>query len=205
LRARGHRALTPTMTGATLSAHVGEIVDVLRNDDVQNAVLCGHSYGGLVISGVVEAVPERVGALVFLDAFVPGDGQSLHDLVAEAQRARQIEAAAANDGFVPPVPAEVFGVNEADRAYVDSMCVPQPLATFREGLRLTGARERVAHKTYLRAGTYRSIPFDAARDAVSGAPGWVVDTIPSGHDVMLDAPAELAVALIAAAERAGLA
>jgi pimeloyl-ACP methyl ester carboxylesterase len=207
LRARGHRVVTPTMTmsGATLSSHVGEIVDVMRNDDVQHAVLCGHSYGGLVISGVVEAVPERIDALVFLDAFVPGDGQSLHDLVAEAQRERQIAAAAANGGLVPPNSAELFGVNEADRAYVDSMCVPQPLVTFREGLRLTGARERVAHKTYLRAGNYRSIPFDAARDAVTGASGWVVESIPSGHDVMIDAPEELAAALVAAAERAGLA
>jgi pimeloyl-ACP methyl ester carboxylesterase len=178
---------------------------VLRNDDLQNTVLCGHSYGGLVISGVVEAVPERVGALVFLDAFVPGDGQSLHDLVPESRRAQQIEAAAANGGFVPPVPAALFGVNEADRAYVDSMCVPQPLVTFREGLRLTGARERVPHKTYLRAGRYRSDPFDAARDAVTGAPGWVVETLPSGHDAMLDVPAELTAELIAAAERAGLA
>lgn len=205
LSAQGHRVLTPTMTGPTLSAHVGEIVDVMRRDDVRHAVVCGHSYGGLVISGVVEEIPERVGALVFLDAFVPANGQSLHDLVPEAQRARQLEAAAAGDGFVPPIPAAVFGVNEADRAYVDAMCVPQPLATFREGLHLTGARERVPHKTYLRAGTYRSIPFDAARDALSGAPGWVVETIPSGHDVMLDAPVELAAALVAAAERAGLA
>jgi pimeloyl-ACP methyl ester carboxylesterase len=74
-----------------------------------------------------------------------------------------------------------------------------------EGLMLTGARERVAHKTYLRAGTYRSIPFDAARERFTGAPGWVVDAIPAGHDVMVDAPDELATALVAAAERAGLA
>lgn len=207
LRAQGHRVLTPTMTmdGATLSSHVGEIVDVMQGENVQNAVVCGHSYGGLVISGVAEAVPERIGALVFLDAFVPEDGQSLHDLVPESHRVRQIESAAANGGLVPPVPAAMFGVNEADRAYVDSMCVGQPLETFSTGLPLTGARERVAHKTYLRAGSYRSNPFDAAREAVTGAPGWVVETLPSGHDVMLDAPAELTAALIAAAQRAGLA
>jgi pimeloyl-ACP methyl ester carboxylesterase len=154
---------------------------------------------------VVEVVPERVAALVFLDAFVPEDGESLHDLVPEAMGARQVAMATANAGFIPPVPAANFGVNERDRAYVDANCVPQPLATMCEGLMLTGARERVAHKTYLRAGTYRSIPFDAARERFTGAPGWVVDAIPAGHDVMVDAPDELATALVAAAERAGLA
>jgi pimeloyl-ACP methyl ester carboxylesterase len=216
LRARGHRVFTPTMTGLgerahlarpdiTLSDHVTDIVNVLRYEDLHDVVLCGHSYGGLVISGVVEAVPERIAALVFLDAFVPESGQSLQDLVAESQRTRQNDSAAANGGFIPPIPAVHFGVNERDRAYVDAQCVPQALPTMREGLVLTGARERVAHKTYLRAGTYRSDPFDAARERVTGTPGWVVDTIPSGHDVMIDAPEALGAALVAAAARAGLA
>jgi pimeloyl-ACP methyl ester carboxylesterase len=216
VRARGHRVFTPTMTGLgerahlarpdiTLSDHVTDIVNVFRYEDLNDVVLCGHSYGGLVISGVVEAVPERIAALVFLDAFVPESGQSLQDLVAESQRTRQNDAAAANGGFIPPIPAVHFGVNERDRAYVDAQCVPQALPTMREGLVLTGARERVAHKTYLRAGTYRSDPFDAARERVTGTPGWVVDTIPSGHDVMIDAPEALAAALVAAAVRAGFA
>ena len=216
LRVRGHRVFTPTMTGLgervhlatadiSLSLHVTDIVNVVRYEDLHDVVLCGHSYGGLVISGVVEAVPERIGALVFLDAFVPEDGQSLHDLVPEANRARHLEIAAANGGFITPVPAAVFGVNERDRAYVDANCVLHPLETMRERLKLTGARERVAHKTYLRAGNYRSIPFDAARERLTGTPGWVVEAIPSGHDVMVDAPEELAAALVAAATRAGLA
>jgi pimeloyl-ACP methyl ester carboxylesterase len=215
LRAGGHRVFTPTMTGLgerahlaqagiSLSTHVTDIANVLRYEDLHDVVLCGHSYGGMVISGVVEAEPERIAALVFLDAFVPEDGQSLHDMVPEAQQARQVDGAAAAGGFIPPIPAANFGVNEADRAWVDAQCVPQPLATMRERLVLTGARERVAHKTYLRAGTYRSIPFDAARERLSADPAWVVDAIPSGHDVMVDAPEELAAALLAAAGRAGL-
>jgi pimeloyl-ACP methyl ester carboxylesterase len=214
LRARGSNVFTPTLTGLgerahlahpmiDLSTHVTDVVNVLRYEDLHDVVLCGHSYGGNVITGVVEAVPERVAALVFLDAFVPEDGESLQDLVPPSQRERQNEAAAANGGFVPAIPAAVFGVNEGDRAYVDAQCVPQPLPTFREGLALNGARERIAHKTYLRAGNYRSLPFDAARERLTGDPRWVVETIPSGHDVMLDAPDELAAALFAAAQRAG--
>ena len=215
LRAQGHRVFTPTMTGLgerahlanpsiTLSDHVTDIVNVLRYEDLRDVVLLGHSYGGLVISGVVERVPERVKALVFLDAFVPESGESLQDLVPESQRERQNESAAATGGYISPIPAKHFQVNEADRDYVDAQCVPQPVETMRERLVLTGARERVAHKTYLRAGTYRSLPFDTARERFVDAPGWFVDTIAAGHDVMLDAPDELAAALSAAAERAGL-
>lgn len=215
LRTAGHRVFTPTMTGLgerahlanphiTLSDHVTDIVNVLRYENLRDVVLCGHSYGGLVISGVVEAEPDRVAALVFLDAFVPESGESAQDLLPDAQRARQNESAEAGGGYIAPIPALHFNVNEKDRAYVDAQCVPQPLETMRERLVLTGARERVAHKTYLRAGTYRSLPFDTARERFVDAPGWFVDTIHAGHDVMLDAPDELAAALTAAAERARL-
>jgi pimeloyl-ACP methyl ester carboxylesterase len=91
LRAGGHRVVTPTLTGLgershlfsgaiTLSTHIDDIVNVLRWEDLTNVVLAGHSYGGFVISGVAERVPERIAALVFLDAFVPADGESLWDL-----------------------------------------------------------------------------------------------------------------------------
>ena len=137
LRARGHGVCTPTMTGLgershlptpniTLSLYVTDIANVLRWEDLHDVVLCGHSYGGNVITGVVEAVPDRIAALVYLDAFVPDDGESLH-LVPEASSARLVEIAAANGGFITPAPAAVFGVNERDRAYVDANSVPQPL------------------------------------------------------------------------------
>src|ERR1700722_11132565 len=99
LRARGDRVFTPTMTGLgervhlahpgiTLDDHVTDIVNVLRFEDLRDVVLLGHSYGGFVISGVVEAVPERIAALVFLDAFVPQDGESLADLIPASPRER---------------------------------------------------------------------------------------------------------------------
>lgn len=214
LRGGGHTVFTPTLSGLGerahlahpgigLGTHVTDVVNVLRYEDLRDVVLCGHSYGGLVITGVVEAEPERIAALVFLDAFIPGEGESLLDQLAASERARRIAAAEENGGFLPPVSAEFFGVNERDRAYVDAQCVPQPFRTFSEGVAGTGARERVAHRTYVRAGNYRSHPFDAARDrAIAG--GWAVETLPSGHDVMLDAPDALARALVAAAQRAGL-
>ena len=216
LRKQGHLVFTPSLTGLgdkthlasniiTLSTHVDDIVHLLNDEELNGVVLCGHSYGGMVISGVVEAVPDRIAALVFLDAFVPENGQSLHDLVPHAQRLRQIETAAANDGFIPPISAEYFNVNEGDRAYVDAQCTRHPFETMRERLVLTGARDRIAHKTYVRAGNYASAPFDAARARFEAEPSWVVATIAAGHDVMLDNPIALAEALQAAAARAGLA
>jgi pimeloyl-ACP methyl ester carboxylesterase len=215
LRERGHLVFTPSLTGLgdradlasnaiTLTTHITDIVNLLNDEDLHGVVLCGHSYGGMVISGVVEAVPERIGALVFLDAFVPQNGQSLHDIVPEAQRLRQLEMAAANAGFIPPIAAAHFNVNEADRPYVDEHCTPQPFETMRERLVLTGARDRVRHKTYLRAAAYPSIPFEAARTRFAADPTWVVAAIEAGHDVMLDNPVGLAEALLAAAHRAGL-
>jgi pimeloyl-ACP methyl ester carboxylesterase len=215
LRAGGHRVFTPTLTGLAvrsqiadtainLTTHVNDIVHVLETEDLHDVVLCGHSYGGMVISGVVEAAFDRIAALVYLDAFVPEDGQSLHDLVPEAQRAYQLELAAANGGFIPPVPAERFNVNERDRAYVDAQCRFHPLETLRERLVLTGARERIANKTFLRAAGYASVPFDAARSRYTADGSWVVEAIEAGHDVMLDNPEALAQALVAAAGRAGL-
>jgi pimeloyl-ACP methyl ester carboxylesterase len=216
LRARGYLVYTPTLTGLgervhaadrkiDLTTHVNDIVNVLKYEDLHDVVLCGHSYGGMVISGVVEAAFDRIAALVYLDAFVPDNGQSLHDLVPEAQRARHLEMAAANGGFVPPISSKHFGVNEDDQAYVDSQCSPHPLETMRERLMLTGLRERVAHKTYIRAGNYASNPFDAAKSRYTADGSWVVEAIEAGHDVMLDSPEALANALVAAAERAGIA
>jgi pimeloyl-ACP methyl ester carboxylesterase len=209
LRARGERVFTPTLTGlgervhlagdeVTLATHVTDIVNVLRFEGLRDVVLCGHSYGGFVIS---EAVPERIAALVFLDAFLPENGQSALDCVPKSQAEQMVAAAVAAGGAIPPMPAEYFAVNERDRAYVDAQNVPQPLATFTDPIVLTGARERVGNKTYIRATGYRSRPFDAALARAAAAPGWVTAEIPSGHDVMLDMPEALADSLQAAARR----
>src|SRR5579871_2677956 len=87
LRAAGHEVFTPTMTGSgervhlaspaiDLSTHVTDIANVLRYEDLYDVILVGSSYGGIVITGVAEVVPERLRQLVYLDAFVPQDGQS---------------------------------------------------------------------------------------------------------------------------------
>lgn len=102
-------------------------------EGLDQIVLCGHSYGGMVITGAAEALESRIKSMVYLDAFVPASGQSVLDLVSPAFRTG-IEAAAGKHAgaYVDPVPAKAFMVNTADQPLVDAKCTPHPMATFRD-------------------------------------------------------------------------
>jgi hypothetical protein len=112
--------------------------------------------------------------------------------VQEAFKAAQ----ARGDLGAPPRAAEAFGVNEKDRAWVDSMCVPQPIGTFTEPMKISGARERIAKKAYVRAGSYANPGFDKAMARVQADKSWRVYSVPCGHDVMVDMPERLAEILV---------
>jgi pimeloyl-ACP methyl ester carboxylesterase len=204
LIARGHRVFAPTLTGVgershlqhdgiDLSTHIEDVVQLIRYESLTDIVLVGHSYGGLVISGAVERVGDAVASIVFVDAFVPDDGMSLSDYW-PPERKLEYETLAAITGFrsVPPLSAEFFGVNERDRSWVDAKCVPHPYACFTEKVRLSGARERIPKKTYVRAGGYPSVYFSKFHARLKADPTWRVHTLPCGHDIMVDMPEELA-------------
>jgi pimeloyl-ACP methyl ester carboxylesterase len=203
LTARGHKVYAPTLTGLgershlmsgsiTLATHVADVANVLKWERLNHVVLVGHSYAGLVISGVAEQAASAIGAMVFLDAFVPEDGQCLMELTAPATR-ELIEAAREKGSLaVPPRPAEFFKVNEADRDWVDAMCTPHPIATLFDKVALSGARERIAKKVYIRAQAYPNPGFDAALATVKSNPAWRVYELPCGHDAMIDMPGRLA-------------
>jgi hypothetical protein len=91
----------------------------------------------------------------------------------------------------PPVRAAAFNVNENDRAWVDAQCTPHPIKCFLQKLALTGARDRITKKAYIRAANYDSPPFDAALSQARNE-GWRTFEMAAGHDVMVDAPAQLA-------------
>jgi pimeloyl-ACP methyl ester carboxylesterase len=202
LEKKGHKVFTPTMTGlgershlvnanVNLATHITDIVNVIKWEGLSNIVLVGHSYGGVIVSGVAEQVQPAIASIVFLDAFVPDDGARLAD--SSSQPVREAIAAATQRGetTLKPVPAAVFRVNEKDRAWVDAMCTPPPIVTLNEKVTLTGARERIAKKAYIRAKGYPSIPFDSAQAKVASNPGWRVYEMPCGHDAMVDMPDRL--------------
>jgi len=199
----GHRVFAPTLTGLgershllradiNLSTHVTDIVNVLKWERLTDVVLCGHSYGGFVISGVAEKLSEAIASIVFVDAFVPENDDTVMKAASPATRERLNEVVSRGGTIVGPVPAAVFQVNEKDQAWVDELCTPQPIATFSERIVLTGARERIGKKLYLRASGYGSPSFDAALAKVRGRPAWRVFEMACGHDIMVDMPEELA-------------
>ena len=100
------------------------------------------------------------------------------------------------DIVIPPRPAEAFGVNAADRAWVDRLCVGQPIGTFTDKIALTGAGDRIARKSYIRAAGYANPGFDKAFAAVRSDPSWRTYEVPCGHDVMVDMPDRLSEILL---------
>jgi pimeloyl-ACP methyl ester carboxylesterase len=208
LLADGHEVFTPTLTGVgershlgstsvNLSTHTADVVNLTRWEELSDVILCGHSYGGCVISGAGDQIPDRIRALVYLDAFVLEDGECLCDLVPPEQVRSMREQAQAGDGWkVAPIPAEVFQVNSRDAAWVNAQCTPQPIATFEERIRLTGGLSRIQDVTHVLATGFREgSPFPFSHERAK-AKGWKTRTIPSGHDVMLDLPDELTALLL---------
>jgi pimeloyl-ACP methyl ester carboxylesterase len=202
LRGGGHDVFTPTLTGLgershlvragiDLKTHIADVVNVIKWEGLSDVVLCGHSYGGFVISGVAEAMAPAVRSIVFLDAFVPENGDTVHDLTAPAVRETVRTATQHGDLVIPPRAAEAFGVNAADRAWVDRLCVGQPIGTFTDKIMLTGARERIERKSYIRAKSYPNPGFDRAYDALKSDPSWRLYDVACGHDVMVDNPDRL--------------
>lgn len=202
LRNAGHTVFTPTLTGlgerahlaspdVDLDCHINDILGVIDMEEIDDAILCGHSYGGQVITPALDRRVDKFRAAVWLDAFVPQDGQSLMDgwPPERAQHVRE-EVARSGDGWkMPPMPPEYFGVMNADDAdWVTRRCVPQPLKTFSQPVHLSGAWETVAKKMYLLAELHPNSSFDRFSEPLSEKPDWDVRSIAAGHDVMIDTP-----------------
>jgi pimeloyl-ACP methyl ester carboxylesterase len=207
LRGSDHTVFTPTLTGLgerahllragiDLKTHVTDVVNVMKWEGLQDVVLCGHSYGGFVISGVAEEMSPAIRSIVFLDAFVPQNGEAVVDLTGPAVLDATRKALERGEVSIRPRSAEAFGVNAADRAWVDRLCVGQPIATFTDKIALTGARERIARKSYVRAKNYESPAFDRAYNALKTDPSWRTYEAPCGHDVMVDMPDRLSEILL---------
>lgn len=210
LREQGHKVTTVTLSGLAersntrslaigLRTHVQDVINVANWEDLDDFVLVGHSYGGMVITGATEELERRIKSIVYLDAFIPASGKSMFDVLGEASRTRIESQAKQSGGFIPPVPAKVFAVEEANQAWVDSKCTPQSLATFSEPLPRAEAFERIPKKLYVRATRFPSPSFDGFAASLKDKPGWVVKEIDVGHDMMVDRPALTAELLVAAA------
>lgn len=192
LRAKGHRVHVPTLSGLgershlagldiTLTTHIDDIVNEIEFNDLSDVVLVAHSYGGIVGTGVVERVKERIASIVYVDAFVPEDGQGFDDFV---------EGWELPEGLVPAPPTSPGDYfSEADRAWVDAKATPQPNATLTQKLKVTGAYLKVPKKAYVVATGWNG--FAGIADRFRGDPAWTVHELKCGHDVAIDMPEEL--------------
>ena len=209
LRARGHRVFTPTLTGlgershllhvgVTCAMHIQDVANVVKWERLDNAILCGHSYGGVIVTGVADRMPERVASLVYLDAAVPENGKSTLDLLTQPERDALENFAVERDGqrILPPFPAAAFNVNPADREMVEALCTPHPLQTLRDRVELTGAYLRVPKKVFIRATGWTGTNPQGSYERVRHDPDWTTYEVACGHDVMLDAPERLAEILL---------
>jgi pimeloyl-ACP methyl ester carboxylesterase len=207
LEGKGHKVFTPTMTGLgershlltkdiNLATHITDIANVIKWEGLKDIVLVGHSYGGLIISGVADQMGDKIASIVFLDAFVPENGDSLAEKASQPVREAIAGVLQRGELGMKPVPASVFRVNEKDRPWVDGMCTLHPIATFTDKSTVTGGRDKIAKRAYIRAKGYPSVPFDGALEKLKASAGWKTYELPCGHDVMVDMPDRLTEILV---------
>ena len=211
LEKQGHKVFAPTLTGLgershllskdiNLDTHVTDVVNVVKWEDLSDICLVAHSYAGWIGSGALEQIGDRVSSIVWLDAYKPDDGQKPLDLTNEGFRKAFLNAAEKGEaGFAPPLgarPLFPIWVNEKDSTYVLSKLTPQPVGTYFQPIKLSGAREKAAKKTYIRATGFPNPNFDKALAACKADKSWNTLEVNCGHIVMLDKPQWLAETLV---------
>jgi len=209
LRKAGHEVYTPTLTGLgerrhlltrgiNLDTHIRDVLGVIDYEDLSGFVLVGHSYGGMVVTGVADARPERVGSLVYLDAFVSEDGQSLVSIVPPGMP--RPSTAVDEDWLSAPLPPEAFGEPSAEvREFTSRKGMSQPTACFTQPVELTGGIDRIARYTYIYCNDPAPTAFTPFYEKLKNKAGWTVHTLPCTHYAQMDMPEELTRLLLKAA------
>jgi len=208
LQAAGHEVFTPSLTGigervhltspqVNLTTHVTDVVNQVLYEDLQGVVLLGFSYGGCVVTGALDHIASRVRHLVYLDAFVPDDGESVFALTGQSPTTTP----GLGDLWLVPPPARDFDAPD-EAAFVNARRTPHPVGCFREGVRLRRALEDFAFdRTYIRAtGDAADAPgaaaFNAAADRARRSPAWRYREIDTNHMVASNRPDALAKLLL---------
>jgi pimeloyl-ACP methyl ester carboxylesterase len=206
LQARGHRVLTLTLPGLepggpgapgdaraiNLDTHIDAVIDLVRAEDAREVVLVGHSYGGMVLTGVLARGGVDVAGAVFLDAMLPQSGERLWDLIAEPLRAAFLSASVDGIWTAPP----------QDLAAIDPRVRPHPLATFLQPVVYDESAFAIPFKTYVWAVGYPGSPFAGCYARAASREGWRALTVPHGHDLMREAPDAVVELLVAQLEGA---
>lgn len=203
IRAAGHDVFTPSLTGigervhltspqVNLSTHVADVANSVLYEDLSDIVLLGHSYGGMVVTGTLAHIADRVSHLVYLDAFVPADGQSLDDLTGQRRPGGVIGVGP--DWLTVPIARNVEQREDGD--WWAARRTPHPIACFTEPVRLPQPLEDYDFtRTYIKA-TAEPRPagntaFWTAGDHAKESPAWRYHEIDSDHSIQINRPKEM--------------
>lgn len=201
LRSTGHEVFAPSLTGigerahlasrsVDLSIHIADVLGVLTYERLKDVVLVGHSYGGMVVTGVADRAPERISTLVYLDAFVPQPNQALVDLLPARVREHF-----PSEGSVPPLPPAAQGMTDpGEIAWCEGRRDAQPIGTFTEKLKLEG-RFR-GQRVYVWCNGYSPTSFAGFAERARNDRAWRYHELPTHHYPHVSMPAETAGVLL---------
>lgn len=216
LRQAGHDAYAITLSGVgdrghllspeiRLKTHIDDVVNLISFEELNNVVLVGHSYAGMVITGVADALLARGSTalkhLVYLDAVVPLPGESWSSHQPPETVAERINSAVIrnNTKVILPPNARVFGLEGADHEWVTRRMTPQPFLLYLDPLDFEPSRLAALPRTFI-ACTSPALPTVAgARERARQENGWQLMELETGHDAMVSAPRELDEALLSIA------
>jgi pimeloyl-ACP methyl ester carboxylesterase len=193
LREAGHDVYTITLSGLNgpeerawasinLDTHIDDLVSLIELEQLDDIVLCGHSYGGMVIAGASDRLQGRILTLLFLDAMVPNDGDSVWSMWGHPMR----------DNFIQ---ASADGLHTAKPPGTDARARAHPLATFLQPIRLSDKAYAPKNKVYAWCNGLPDSPFEPIHNRVAADSAWVTHKLACGHDIMNEAP-ELALGLL---------
>lgn len=203
---RGHTVYAPTLTGmgerahllseaVGLDMHIRDILQVLFFEDLRDMILVGHSYAGSILSAVAETVADRIARLVYLDAFIPRDGDSLFSMLGARSEAyyRNRADEEGRGWLIPPLSPKDFGVTDpADIAWMQTRLVAVPVSTFADPVRLPGNAAAQLPRSYIFC---KGFGF-SMQAAQAKAEGWDYHELATGHDAMITKPRELTEILV---------
>jgi len=204
--------------GIGLSDHAADVVGLVRAEELDEVVLVGHSYGGMVITAAADRLLEQgyaqsqaqgvrqggarapLSRLVYLDAVVPMPGESWSSCHDPATVAARSAAAAAHDHALPPADPAAFGLEGADRAWLARRQVPHPFGPYREVLNFDAARLATLPRTFIDCNEPAFPTIEAFRRRVRAQAGWDLRVMATGHCPMVSRPQELVQMLLEMSE-----
>jgi len=209
LKAQGHRVFCPTLTGlgerahllnrdVNMTTHINDVIAVLEAEELEDVVLVGHSYGGIVITGVAAKAKSRLWQLVYLDSAIVEDGESWSSAHSPQVQAERRKLAETSGGLSMPVPkAEVFGLRDPDDLdWVQRRMTPQPFAPYDQKMHWGGPVGNGLPKLYVDCTEPAYAGLAPVKQRIRANPAWKCVELKTGHDAMVSAPAETAKLLL---------